>query len=767
MTAVDLVMVPAGAPDLAACEDEPIRIPGSIQPHGVMLVLDGDGARIVSASANAADRLGLAGSPAGQDLAAVLGGDASTIIGEAIRRGLSGSGDAMRVQAGHGGAPWLAIVHRHDGLVFVELEPPRPVQDGLPGEAAALLRLGSAAHRLQEAASYLDACQAAAEEIHGITGFGRVMVYRFAADWSGEVLGEARDADMASYLGLHFPASDIPAQARALYVANPVRLIADACYRPAPLQPDRHPATGRPIDLSFATLRSVSPIHLEYLRNMRVGASMSVSIIRDGNLWGLVACHHPAPHIVGYEARQACNLLAGMLAGHLAALDRVETAAEAGRVAALHARLLEETAAGHSVAEAVVRQARPVLDLLGASGFAMVPEAGAITAGDAPGEAFVAGLAEWLAQRTGEAGQPADLFVTDRLASLYPPARAEVARASGLLAARLSPGRWTMWFRREQAAEITWAGEPMKAATREAGQLRLHPRRSFASWTEEVRGRSAPWPAARIDTAMQVRGLILELTSRERDLLERQNIVLARSNHELETFIYVASHDIREPLRQMEMLASMLKSCVRTDDAGEAAAHFEDFRILATRLRRLTDELANYARPGRSDKPLSPLDLGEVVEEAAAQLAGRIREVGAEITVGKLPAVLGERAQLHQVFINILGNAMKYREPSRPLKISIEAVQEKQAAGTKGPARIAIRDNGIGFEPRYADEVFEPFMRLHPRDTYEGSGLGLAICRRIVERHGGRIEALAEPGAGTSFIISLQPATPAEPTRDP
>ncbi len=738
MTAQGADLAPA---DVAACDREPIRIPGSIQPHGVMLVLDGASLDVVAASANAARHLGQ--EAAGRSLSALLGGPAASAITAAL--GLA-SPAALPVALGADAARWIAITHRNAGLAFVELEPtPQAGAEGV------LLQLTAATSALQTASTRVEACRRAAEAIRGITGFDRVMVYRFAPDWSGEVLAEARDAECDTYLGLHFPASDIPAQARALYLANPVRLIADVGYTPSPLVPACSPATGAPIDLSFATLRSVSPVHLEYLRNMGVRASMSVSVIRDGALWGLVACHHRRPCLVGYEARQACELVASVMSGQLAALDRVEGAASSAQVFALHAGLLQEAAAGHRFDEALVRQAPAILGLVDATGFALVGPSGVTRAGDVPDDRVLRGVAAQVQLPDGTGH-----FATDRLPALHPDLSAPDT-AAGLLAVRLAPGQLLVWCRGEQAQSVRWAGAPAKAVRHEAGQPRLHPRLSFQAWTEEVRGRSTPWTTAQIGAALQLRTLLLELGAGERDALEGRNRTLVRSNRELETFIYVASHDIKEPLRQMEMMAGMIGSCARAEAAAEVREHLAEFRTLGNRLRHLTEELANYARPGHADTGLSPLALGDVAGEVLAQLRRRIEEADAEITLGELPCVLGERAQLHQVFVNLIGNALKYRDPSRKLLVSVAAGPVPQ--GSPSMVAVTIADNGIGFETKYDSQVFDPFVRLHSRDRYEGSGLGLAICRRVIERHGGRIDAEGKIGVGASFTLSLRSAT--------
>ncbi|WP_415914745.1 GAF domain-containing protein [Rhodopseudomonas palustris] len=288
--------------DLTNCDREPIHIPGAIQPHGLLIAFTEDDLRTVSISANLPNF-----APLQPD--ALLGGaltemfDAEHLV--RLRNVLSepgmiaGSPVALRFAEGTR-AELNGSVHRHDDLVFLELETPeRDVIDS----HAFFGRTSGAIKRLQAAHSLESACVAAAREVRQITGFDRVKIYRFAADYSGQVIAEDRAEGTESFLGLHFPPSDIPVQARKLYTLNPLRMIPDVDYRPIPLLPDLNPRTGKPIDLSFAVLRSVSPIHLEYMRNIGMRGTMSISIMRGDRLWGLIACHNRTPRYASYDAR--------------------------------------------------------------------------------------------------------------------------------------------------------------------------------------------------------------------------------------------------------------------------------------------------------------------------------------------------------------------------------------------------------------------------------------------------------------------------------
>jgi light-regulated signal transduction histidine kinase (bacteriophytochrome) len=745
--------------DIEDCDSLVIDRPGSIQPHGVLLALAGAEAAIVAVSANAAQLLGVA--PA--DLLGTRLADLTT--NAACRALVPGHFAAFQVissleivgggQVSH----WDALVPPsggatgdQDGLLLLELEPPS--RSGLNG--GLLTSVSTTMRRLQAAVSVGEACQVAAEEIRQLTGLDRVKTYRFAADWSGEVLAEARNPAMPSYLGLRFPASDIPAPARRLYSTIPLRLIVDV-DAPASVLMTTLPAVPLgDIDLSRAILRSVAPVHLDYLRNMQLRASMSISVMRDGVLWGLIACHHRTPLHLGFEVRQACHLIGQFLASQLDMLDKIARAGRRTNVVAIHARLSADIVLGHSAAEAMSHEGRRLLGVAAATGFAVVLPGGIIRVGELPGDGFLLALRDWLADRQ------TTVFATDRLAEHFAAAADHTATVSGLLAAALSRSQqsFLLWCRGEQAHTVTWAGEPTKRPA--AGATRLQPRASFQAWTEEVRGRSVDWDLQDVAAAEQTREILLDLMMHEHDDLTRQNLRLVHSMQELETFLYVASHDINGPLRQMEMLISLLRTCLAPQRTIEATEYFAEFTELSKRLRQLTGGLSDFARFGRSDHDFWPVPLGALVAEVVENLRDQIAESGAEISIGPLPVVAGERLELHQVFLNLIGNALKYAKPDRAPKITVtvEPTDVPPTATSDGDApqlvSLTVADNGIGFEPQFNERIFMPFERLHSRDDYQGTGLGLSICRRIVERHGGRIRARGDPGRGAAFTFSLQ-----------
>lgn len=490
---------------LAACADEPIRIPGAIQPHGVLLAVREPDLTVAVASANAADLFGR--EVDGVGLADLL----DEVDLAALREGLTGDLaelDPLAVRVGGGHVDLVA--HRADGLLVTEWE---PVAGARQAGAAWHHRLPRVLARMTATETLDQLTRVLADDVRELTGFDRVMVYRFDPEWNGEVVAEARREDLEPFLGLHFPASDIPAQARALYTTNWLRIIPDARYAPVPLQPGRSPVDGEPLDLSGSVLRSVSPVHLQYLANMGVASSMSVSLIDEGRLWGLVACHHySGPHRPSYADRVTAEFL-GRTASLLLAAKAGEEVAErvlqvAEREAALVAALgrSRRTPLGALTAGPVT-----ALDLLPAGGAAVRIGGHLSLLGDTPPAGRVVELVEALRASGTQA--------TDSLVRVVPDATDVVDVASGVLAVETGTGRadFLAWFRPEVLREVTWGGDPHEAKVVDdvGGAPRLSPRRSFAGWRETVRTTATPWQPHEVAAAGRLARHVGEMALRQ------------------------------------------------------------------------------------------------------------------------------------------------------------------------------------------------------------------------------------------------------------
>jgi two-component system, chemotaxis family, sensor kinase Cph1 len=733
--------------DLTACDREPIHIVGSVQPHGFLLALDLPALRIVQASANApaAAPVGATLDRAFPELDAIvrcyLDGGNRQDGATSLRTVTLGSGSARQA--------YEVAAHRVDNLIVLELE---EVADpsGDAGLDALTPRLRAFVERLHAARSVEDLCQFLAEDIRHLTGFDRALVYRFDRDWHGTVLAEDGNGVLPSYLDLRFPASDIPAQARELYRRNRLRIIPDAGYVPVPIRPALTPA-GEPLDLSQSVLRSVSPVHVEYMRNMGTMASMSVSILVDGALWGLVSCHNRAPKRVPLQARNACDVLTQIFALQLSAKVRGAQAEQRLALGAVQARLLGYMAEEESFVDGLLNHPDDVLALVNASGAAVVTADRCRLLGATPSEREIRVLYDWLSAR----GDADDVFATDALAEDFPQAEAIADRASGVLAISVSKkyASYILWFRPEVVRTVKWGGNPVKAAQPDpaGGPDRLHPRKSFEIWKETLKGRSLPWSTPEVETAKDLRASVLGIVLRRAEELAAMSEELQRSNKELEAFSYSVSHDLRAPFRHIVGYSNLLKTREGANLSERGRHYVETIIEAAFSAGTLVDNLLSFSQMGRHALNKVSGDLNALVDEVR-------RKVERDVTpdrilrweIGSLGRVHADPVMLRLVIENLLSNAVKYTRGKPEAVIEIGRLPAQD-----GEAVFFVRDNGVGFDMAYVDKLFGVFQRLHRVEEFEGTGIGLANVRRIIERHGGRTWAEGRPGAGATFHFTL------------
>ncbi len=742
--------------DLDNCAREPIHIPGAIQPTGALLHLRPRDLRIVQVSENAEDLLGLpAARLEGRTLDELVDGSTADALRARITASLDSRADPNPLAIGIVGDEqrrFDAFVHEHDDAVLLELEPHDP------GAQDALVVLYGVVHtslgRMQAATSVAEVAQHVAQEVRALTGFDRVMVYRFDHDWAGDVIAEAKREDLEAFLGLHYPASDIPAQARRLYALNWIRTIPDINYEPVGLQPPLRPDSGGPLDLSFATLRSVSPIHLEYLGNMGSQATMTISLLDGEKLWGLIACHHTTPIALPYPLRIASEFLGQVVSLHLTTKEDREVADERVRIREVQTRIIERISGGAEFPESLVD--RSLLDVVNATGCVVQIGGRTLTIGRVPPPERVDALIRELA---ADEGAP-DVISTHALGAERP-GFADIADvASGLLAVTIhrSRGEYVLWFREEVIATVTWGGDPNKPVEVQSG--RLSPRGSFAEWEETVRGTSSPWVDAERRAAEELRSAIRTLVLQRAEELAELNEELARSNKELDDFAHIASHDLREPLRGMSNYATYIKEDYEGALDDEGVHKLDTLVRLTQRMEDLIDSLLHYSQVGRTGLEWQELDLGLLARDTVDLYGPRLAAAGITAEVGPLPTVACDPVRLAEVFNNLVSNAIKYREDRSGGHIWIGAEVITPPGGAEPETAIYVRDDGIGIRDRHQEAIFRIFKRLHGRDKYGGgTGSGLTLAQKIVDRHGGRIWVDSTPGEGSTFYFTIGTAS--------
>ncbi|GAA1641466.1 ATP-binding protein [Actinoplanes couchii] len=722
-----------GTFDLTACVQEPIHLLGGIQSYGALIAVRDGVIAVVSANAEAMLGLtGLSGSPVTRLIDA---GQFATLEGLADADTGQTAMMPVRTTEEAGSGQFDVTLHRSCGMLVLEFEPGGSAQD-FPMIYSPIRQ---ALMRLQMAGTVLEACKAAVREIRAITGYDRVVAYRFESrDGPGEVIAEDVTADWEPWLGLWFPATDIPPQARRLYERNWIRVIADVDDETARLSPGVLPETGDPLDLSMSVLRTVSPFHIEYLRNIHVRSSMSVSLLSGGRLWGLIACHGRDVNALGPQVRAACEFFGVALSLHLAALQERDETGARDRSRGVISRLLEGYSNGPTGTWPMDRDG--LLGLIPCDAVLVRSGDDIASHGDDPGREQVARLlAELPVPPFGE------VWHTDRLSEDLPVLADLDPPVAGVLVLPVGArDDCIVWLRGERTVSRRWATDPDEPVTLGPHGSRLTPRGSTAVFLASVRGRANPWTATDLAMALELGRAVVRIVVTHTRRLSALNVELSRSNVDLDSFAHAAAHDLKEPLRGIANTATFIAE----DAAGMdevTIRRLASIQRLAERMDELLNSLLYYSRLGRTELHRADLDLREAVLRAMVVAGPRLREAGVSVMLPERGSVVAADPVLFdQVLTNLLVNAAKYAHPEGPRRVTVS-----------GGPDLMVRDNGIGMPPHLREQAFQLFRRLHPAGTYEGSGAGLAIVRRVVERHGGQVWAEESPGGGTTIRASF------------
>jgi len=738
--------------DITTCDREPIHIPGAIQPHGFLLALDAATWRVRYASENAGDYLRI-------DATAALGRSIEELFAPSIVAALREAAAHplftqralfvayVRADGQQSGVSFSLLAHRYGGCVLLEGETitgevnldPRP---GVHHEMDILIA------GMENASDMRSLLQMAAAETRRITGFDRVMIYQFDPDWNGNVIAEDRNDRMPSYLNLSFPASDIPRQARELYRINRLRLIARNDYEPVRLLASANET--EPLDLSLSTLRSVSPVHLEYMRNMGMASSMSISLMRGNELWGLISCHRRDPKIVPFDVRATCELFGQVLSLQIATREQAAKLAYRNQLNSVLTRLMSGMSRQQDIFSSLRGQSADWLALANAKGAALLLNDRLEMTGRTPTNTQIMALAEWLHQSV-----KGDVIEFEKLAKPFPAAAEYTEVASGLLAIPLSRlhRNYILWFRPEVVSTVNWGGNPSKPVEQPANEpTRLHPRKSFEAWSEIVRGRSAPWQSSELEVARELRGGIIEIVLQHAEQLAAVSEELVKANKELETISYTISHDLRAPLRAMYGYADSLREETAEKLNADELDRLDRISHAAHRLDGMIRDVLRYGHVSRIKINFQPVSLEQIVRQVMDQHPALKTERAKLHVESSLPTVIGDPELLKPSLAALLSNAVKFVRPGVNPSVTIKAERRDSQV------RLWIKDNGIGIAPEHHQRIFGVFQHVHPQSMFEGNGIGLAIAKRAVTRLNGEIGVESKKGHGSCFWIELPSA---------
>ena len=716
---------------LVTCDQEPIHIPGAIQSNGLLLAFDAD-RRLRYASANAAEQFG--SMPAlGEILSPRHLGACPAIhalFDEAFAPDAREAVLPLSGEVSVGGHVHDLILHQSGDTLIAEFEHRDQPADEL---ATFAVKAHRAIDRLKRQRSLDALLSMATHNIRELTGFDRVMAYRFRPDESGEVVAESVDARLDPFVGRRYPASDIPAQARRLYVSNTLRLIVDVTSAPVAVV---GAADAPPLDMSHAVLRAVSPIHIEYLGNMGVGASMSVSIVVQGRLWGMIACHHMSARQVPYSVRMACDVIAQILAANVHTLLAKSHGEKVATAADLRARMVEDLLHADDTLAALEPHAAMLASVFEAHAVVLSEGGKLVVEGDVPTETARA-IVRWLEVRETQAES---LIAIEKLADFPTYLHPLLDMWCGLLAICFDPvaNSWLLLLRKEQVETINWGGHPEKNYSHGPNGPRLTPRGSFALWRETVHDTADAWDDTERVIARQMLNEMGRATAaRIGELNRARNQLLA-----------VLGHDLRDPLHSISMAARVLEKAP-LEPSGRIGQRIQSS---SGRMQRLVSQVLDMSRLQGGlglglqlvETRLAPL-IGDLLEEAS------VAQPGALFTHHLDPDVTAEvdPDRLAQVVTNLVGNARHHGAPGEPVSVLLRRHGEDRV-------ELQVRNVGSPIPRELAANLFNPFKRqsLGNERNRSGLGLGLYIAHQIVQGHGGRIDySFEEPQVVFSVIL--------------
>jgi light-regulated signal transduction histidine kinase (bacteriophytochrome) len=585
-----------------------------------------------------------------------------------------------------------------------------------------------------------------------LTNYDRVMVYKFDKDYNGEVFAESKNTDLEAFYGLHYPHTDIPSQARELYKRKQLRLLANVNAEDQNIITNIVGLKANDIDLSMMTLRSVSPVHVQYLKNMGVTATLTISIMLDKQLWGLIACHHHSPKILSYNKRKEALLQTQLFSSQLQRWEAYEEYQKVQEKEHIYQSILEEVMRGGDKFEAATSSSY-FIGLTESDGGAVIRNGSIYSFGDTPDDSKILEIQQWMQEKNER------VFLSDEF-SKYTDLGIDIKDvASGVLYYSFDSSSESamIWFRKQLSEGILWGGR------QEDSVDHLTPRNSFDAWEDEVNGKSAEWHSHQIQAGFRL-GSFLEkevfITSlkEQKQQLERAADQLQSKNEELSQFNWISSHDMKEPLRKIRMFIDQIRF---EEDrlSDDQKNYFERLDRSAMRMQKLIADLLDYSKLSK-EEAFKIENITTIIEELNDHF--QTEEVPFKIDFDALPEAEIVRFQVKQLFANLISNSIKFRKKDESLIIKlrkedlgVSEVQKYHLNPKLDYFKIIYSDNGIGFEKEYNDQIFEVFQRLHSQKNFEGTGIGLAICKKVAASHRGEIFAEGEPGIGVTFTLIL------------
>ncbi|QHL88075.1 GAF domain-containing protein [Nibribacter ruber] len=723
--------------DLTNCDNEPIHQIGQIQPYGFLFILHKDSLEVEQASKNVQEFLPY-------PLEDVLGKTLSELVapGRLEFNPTEPGTYFLSIQ----GVLFTVHVHLSEEKLILEGEPYVPYPD------TEKLRHNSILCQLYDQLNKLDALEpvalAVAHTLREVLQYDRVDITRFDEEWNTDVIAESRSAHLSSFEGHHFPATDIPAPARELLRQKHVRQIPNVNARAVEISPYLNPGTGAPANILRSELRNPSEIHLEYIRNTGVSATISFSIIVKNQLWGVVACHHVEPVFIDVWRRQLCDLMCKTLGNAIAAIQEKRDIAQFNQYKQVEQALVQYADSTLGLSRGLSTQELTLLDLTGGHGAALVLDGEMTMLGVTPPEEQVRQLIKWLSGHV-----PEGVFATRQLSAHWPEAAPFQEQASGLLALEISRynQEYLLFFKPEITETRIWAGNPEKPMLGQG--LHIHPRKSFEEWVEVIKGKSQPWNVNEVDIAqVLLKDLIaIRLRNQAQDLQTLNEELLLNAeqlrtkNAQLEDFAYIISHNLRSPLANIKSLYQFY-----VEEPGEETSAYvmDSIKQVSDNIMATLDDLNVILETHLVQQlPQEEVNLEELIQKEKENLAAVLEQTQAQVVQDlQVSSIFMPKLYLESILHNFISNALKYRSPQRQPVITVKSWR------TGSTLHLAVQDNGIGMDlDKMGSKLFGLYKVFHR--TEHSKGLGLYLTKMQVKALGGTITVDSQPGEGTTFTV--------------
>ncbi|UZR96950.1 ATP-binding protein [Chondrinema litorale] len=725
---------------LENCANEPISTPGSIQPHGVLFALDPYTYKIKCVS----DNLGLYFDIAPKDaldksIESILGHENSNLLKRVIINKPLKPIQSIRITID--GLDYDANAHLAGELVVFEVEPV-PEQDITLKNDFFYDDLRNFALALRSAKNVDELYDIVVKHIREITGYDRVKLYEFDHEWNGKVVAENKGENIPGYKGLNFPASDIPPQARALYAKNFLRIICDIRYKPSNIIASPAFENKLPLDMTYSVLRSVSPVHIQYLKNMGVSASMSISIMQGGKLWGLVACHHMTGKYLAYRIRMVVELMGHMFSSLLSSFNEVESKEDKESRNSLLSHLSKSLNEKNRIDEPI---AKKLIETMKAEGMAFKVNNKVEQFGDSPSKDTLLKLFSFF-----EANSPLAIFQVNDTENIFKDEPELLEIKGGILVVPISHATndSIIWFRKPQVEKVKWAGLPEKKLEETKAGYRLAPRSSFELWQQTVQNKSTPWSKLDVDTALAVVRLILE----------HEKNVANLANQAKSEFLANMSHELRTPMNAIIGVANILDKDHELSDNQKDL--IKTLKVSSESLITLINDLLDMAKVESNKLKLEriPFNFAEIMENARSVMSVKANEKDLQLNFSypdkKELDFLGDPNRIRQILLNLLSNAIKFTDQGF---VNVLVKIRRKENLDSCDVILYVSDTGIGMSEKHIKRIFEKFTQADKSiaRNYGGSGLGLAITKSFVDMMGGKISVTSLEGMGSQFQVEI------------